>query len=124
MNKQNIITSFINAVAEAEAIGCYDGTYHWYLNTDDRSNDWAIVMSYMDYDGDGNERLYAKVAYQPSNSIMQCDYDIDWIMPYDYNTDDVWDTEISISSNTAKADIEWLLDQFDLCVKFELFTND
>ena len=112
MSKEVIINAFINAVAEME-INHYDGTYHWHLATDDNNNDWAIVMAYMDYDDDDNEHLYAKIAYQPNNSLMQCDYDIDWLMPYDKKTGDICDTELPVNSSSAKEDIEWLLEQFD-----------
>ena len=95
MNKENLTAAFANAVKDMQATH-FEGTYHWYLSTDDKGNDWAIVMSYMDYDDDGNESLYAKLAYQPSNSIMQCDYDIDWLMPYDEETGELYDTELSV----------------------------
>jgi len=112
MNNETIITAFANAVKDMEATH-FEGTYHWYLDSDDNGNDWAIVMAYMDHDGDGYERLYAKVAYQPSNSIMQCDYDIDWIMPYDEETGEVWDTKVSVDSSNAKSVVEWLLDNYN-----------
>lgn len=112
MNKENIITAFANAVNDMTATH-FDGTYHWHLHTDDNNNDWAIVMSYMDYDGNGNEELYAKLAYQPSNSIMQCDYDIDWLMPYDEETGEVFFTELSVDSSNAKSVVEWLLRCYD-----------
>lgn len=111
MNKENIITAFANAVKDMEATH-FDGTYHRHLDTDDNGNDWAIVMAYMDYDGDG-ESLYAKMAYQPSNSIMQCDYDIDWLIPYDEKTGEVWDTELSVDSSNAESVINWLLDYYE-----------
>lgn len=112
MNKNSIITAFENAVEEME-ICHFDSTYHWHLDTDDNGNDWAIVMAYMDYNGDGNEELYAKLAYQPSNSVMQCDYDIDWLMPYDEETGEVWYTELSVDSSNAESVINWLLDSYE-----------
>lgn len=115
MNKENIINAFVNAVKDMTATH-FDGTYHWHLNTDENNNDWAIVMAYMDYDGDG-DCLYAKLAYQPSNSIMQCDYDVDWLMPYDENTGEVWDTEMSVDLNNAEYAVAWLLEQYDECCK-------
>ena len=113
MNKENLIAAFANAVKDMTATH-FDGTFHWHLDTDENGNDWAIVMSYMDYDSDGNDRLYAKLAYQPSNSIMQCDYDIDWMMPYDETTGEVWDTEVSVySADYAEKIVNWLLRSYE-----------
>lgn len=68
------------------------GCYHWKVcaNTDD-NKDISIVLGW-DYYGieskermdkyyDDQFRLAAKVGYQPSNSIMQSDYDIDFNLP-------------------------------------------
>ena len=51
-----------------------------------------------------------KFAYQPRTSLMQ-EYDIDWLMPYDEETNEVDDTEIPISDNMD--DIKWLLEAYD-----------
>lgn len=113
MNKENLATAFANAVKEIQDTH-FEGTYHWHLDSDDNGNDWAIVMAYMDYDGDGNEKLYAKLAYQPSNSIMQCDYDVDWLMPYDEETGEVWDTEQMVySAEYAEELVNWLLKAYE-----------
>lgn len=45
---------------------------------------------------DDGYRLCVKVGYQPVNSMMQCDYDIDFNQVYDKETGDVYDTEISL----------------------------
>lgn len=109
MNVEKLINEFANAVDEMNETH-FGGTYYWRIDTDDDGNNWAIVLSYQDYDGDG-EKLYSKLAYQPSNSIMQCDYDIDWLMPYDKDTGEVYDTELSVySSADAKEAVTWLLD--------------
>lgn len=62
-------------------IGEYDG------------NTWAVVFAFMDYDGE--QKLYGKIAYQPKNSVMG-EYDIDWVIPYNSETGEIWDTEIEI----------------------------
>ena len=41
-------------------------------------------------------RLAIKVGSQPVNSIMQCDYDVDFNQVYDKETGDVYDTEICL----------------------------
>ena len=113
MNKENLVAAVAAAINEITATH-FIGTYHWHLDTDDNGNDWAIVMAYMDYNGDGNEKLYAKLAYQPSNSIMQCDYDVDWLMPYDETTGEEWDTEQMVySAEYAEELVNWLLKAYE-----------
>ena len=98
-----------------------EGCYHWWLETDNNGNNWAIVLGWQDgYEeddtdelSDGTWHLAAKVAYQPHNSIMQCDYDVDWTMPYDEETGDVWDTDTTVYLNdNHKETIDWLINQF------------
>lgn len=38
------------------------------------------------------QRVAWKVAYQSANNVMQCDFDVDWTMPYRIDTGDVYDT--------------------------------
>lgn len=85
-----------------------NGTYHWYLGQDKDNNDWAIVLGWQDgYEENKNDdctvdtwRICIKLAFQPSNSMLQCDYDIDWLMPYNKKTGDVYDTEYPIYPNS------------------------
>jgi hypothetical protein len=118
MNKETLIKQFGEAITEMRRTHD-NGTYHWNLEVDDNNNQWAIVLGWQDgYEEepeddctDGTWRLCAKLAYQPTNSIMQCDYDIDWLMPYDEETGEVDDNEIPIYPNTdLKEAINWLLD--------------
>lgn len=48
---------------------------------------------------DGTWRLGIKVGYQPINSMMQCDYDVDFNQVYDKETGDVYDSEIILYEN-------------------------
>ena len=83
-------------------------TYYWYLGQDDNNNDWAIVLGWQDgYEEDKNDdctngtwRICIKLAFQPSNSMLQCDYNIDWLMPYNKKTGEVYETEYSIYPNS------------------------
>ena len=123
MDKTKLVKEFANAVDNMRKTH-ENGTYHWYLGADENNNDWAIVLGWLDgFEADetddcmdGTWRLCAKLAYQPGNSIMQCDYDIDWLMPYDEETMEVDDTEIPIYSNINMANIEeiinWFLEQY------------
>lgn len=117
MDKARLISEFTNAVDDMQRTK-FNGTYHWDLGRDKSNNDWAIVLGWADgFDAeenddctDGTWRLCVKLAYQPCNSLMQCDYDWDWTMPYDEESGEVDDTEVSIYPNTDLAEtIEWLL---------------
>lgn len=55
---------------------------------------WAIVIGFYE------DELRCKLAYQTLNSIMQCDYDVDWLMPYNIDTGDVYDNEETIFADT------------------------
>ena len=68
---------------------------HYKILKETNKKRWAIVGSLMDWDNTGKYEHYAKIAYQPTNSLMQ-EYDIDWIMPYD-EKGNVEDTEIQIT---------------------------
>lgn len=72
---------------------------------------WAIVFAWMDWDNTDEWRFCGKVAYQPTNSMMQ-EYDIDWLMP---TTDDgeCDDTETGITSLSLEADVDWLLKEWE-----------
>lgn len=120
MNRTKLSQEFKNAVEEMKK-NHEPGTYYWYLGSDDK-NDWAIVLGWADgFEEDptdpclsGTWRICAKLAYQPSNSIMQCDFDIDWLMPYDEETMEVDDNEISIYPDTnLKEVVDWLLECWD-----------
>lgn len=86
------------------------GCYHWKIcaNTDD-NKDIYIVLGWTQYEYDsGNTKYYdkgynlaVKVAYQPSNSIMQCDYDVDFNLPYNpYNGEIDNDFEYLLTDTT------------------------
>ena len=116
-NFDNLVKEFTGAVEEMRTKHPI-GTYHWTLNVDDNGKKWAIVLGWADgYEEDeeddcmdGTYRLCAKLAYQPVNSMMQCDYDIDWLIPYDEETGEVDDTEVSIYPNDNLEEIIcWLL---------------
>ena len=120
MDKARLISEFVNAVDDMQRTK-FGGTYHWILGRDENGNDWAIVLGWADgFDTEENDdctlgtwRLCVKLAYQPWHSLMQCDYDVDWLMPYDEETGDVDDTEISIYPNTDLAEaIDWLYERY------------
>lgn len=64
-----------------------NGVHYWKLaNTN--GNIWAIVLGRTD-----DDYIAVKVAFQPNNSIMQCDYSVDWLLPYDKESGEVEDCE-------------------------------
>ena len=82
-------------------------------------NDWAIVVAWQDgfYEENlvikGGWDLCAKVAYQPKNSIMQCDYDVDWMMPYNERTGEIDDTDISlVLKKRDESNFKWLIENW------------
>lgn len=86
---KDVCDGFFNLLAEKPDESC--NTYVFYVKKNiawwDGKDDIAFVMAWMDRDGDGDWRIYGKIAKQPSNSAMQ-EYELDWT--------DVGDTEQEI----------------------------
>ena len=113
--------TFAVAVERMRSTHC-GGTYHWNLGQDDKGNNWAIVLGWSngfdpdetdDY-ADGTYRLCVKLAYQPSDSLLQCDYDIDWLMPHDETTGEIDVVEFAlIPELDLKMVWDWVLDAWE-----------
>ena len=103
MDKILLVNKVNEAVEELKNDKC--GTYFWNLDTDNNGNNWAIVLGF-----DSEDNICVKLAYQPNNSIMQCDYDIDWLTPYDEESGEVDDNELCIEDRVTEEEIGWLLD--------------
>lgn len=80
--------------------GC-DGVHYWKLTNKD-GNLWAIVVGWAEDDNpdDGTDKCHiagynvaAKIAFQPTSSIMQSDYSVDWLLPYDKDSGEVEECE-------------------------------
>ena len=69
---------------------------------------FAIVLAWMDWDNVEEWKIYGKVAYVPYNSGM-FEYDIDWLMPYDKETGEVWDTETEANDSDV---IDWWIKNY------------
>lgn len=93
--------AFLSMADAEERTGCT-----WFdLCTDFHRNRWAVVLGWGE---EGN--LRAKVAYQTGNSAMQCDYDVDWLMPFDENDGEVWNTDVAIEdAEDARSTLPWLV---------------
>ena len=72
-------------------------------------NRWAIVVAWIDWDNTNEWRLFGKVAYQPVNSIMQCGYDIDWLLP----TNDEGECDNAEVAIQSEYDIDWLIGEWE-----------
>jgi hypothetical protein len=116
----DVVNRIIDTIKEAESDGPSSTTYIVDLDYDDKGNRWAVVLGWVDYDGDDEYELWGKIAYLPKNSYMK-DYDYDWMMPYDEETGEVWDTEIS---NPGASDASWWLDQWELIKKEYINAQD
>lgn len=57
---------------------------------------------------DGDYRVCTKLAY--NDSALQCDYDVDWVMPFDEESGDVDDTECIYG---GRSDIEYLFHHWE-----------
>ena len=120
MNRAKLTNGFAEVVEEMRDTH-EELTYYWKLSVDDKQNQWAIVLGWVDgFEPDdkddctdGSYRLCVKLAYQPTNSIMK-DYDIDWVMPYNTKTKEVFDVEIPIYPGYSPTEIiNYLLDCYE-----------
>lgn len=118
----NEIRDFVEEAIEQFLDG-YNGTYFYKLGYSDfHDGDWALVIGWSNNgaedegyniaDGDGWE-VCMKLAY--NDSYMQTDFDMDWEMPYNEETGDVDDTQLSLSRNLDEAlkDVEWILKRWN-----------
>lgn len=98
----------------------------WFLDLETRNGKrWALVAAWMDWDDEDDWKMYAKLAYQPTNYLMQ-EYDIDWIMPYDEETGEVDDTELSFvkGSVVSEADVSWFESTWERFKKEYVYKED
>ena len=111
VNKKDVMVSEVNELLiqmkQDKRIACDDGwnvTYYYPLL---RSNGKTLAIVFgWDYE---YKQIMGKIAYLPNNSVMS-EYDVDWIMPYDESTGEVYDTETQIG---YLCDVEWLLDEWE-----------
>lgn len=82
-----------------------EGCYFKPLKIDNGNNKWGIVIGWgAGFDeqekttfSDGEYRICTKIAY--NDSALQCDYDIDFVMPYDKETGEVYDTDAELGTD-------------------------
>ena len=94
-------------------------TWHWLLASDGDYN-YELVLGFgsgfepnenefTDSNGDGLCLKWARIS---KRSAMN-DYDIDYEMPYDEKTGDVWDSELPVADYDMTNDVKWLVKDFE-----------
>lgn len=109
------------------------GTFSHRLGYDKYGNEFAIVFGYLSgyektdnkYNDDGWQ-VCGRVAYNPYNSCMACDLELDWIMPYCEESGEVWDTTIEIyNEDDITNNLKWLIDNYhQMVLELECFKED
>jgi hypothetical protein len=102
-NDANVL-AFRDFIENAYSIDL-DETYRMKIGYDNEDN-YFLVAGYVDGFEDG-AHLCVKIAKLVSNAMSE--YDIDFEMPIDTETGDVWDTEIS---DPTPDDAQWLYNEF------------
>lgn len=101
----------------AELVNGSFATYWFKLKTDKFGRTWAIVLGFSDAAIDDDPKYYSdtkspnfrictKVAY--NDSALQCDYDWDWVQPWDPQTGDVDDDDSPLVRQTTDKDWQQL----------------
>ena len=108
INVQNVLQDIEGL--RKEGTGCL----YYTMDTNDKENRWAITFGFMpDFTNNENDDDYwlvcGKIAYQPRNSIMQCDFDVDWLLPWNEANNEVETEDVEI---TSKDDVELLLNEW------------
>ena len=84
-----IISEVTNGIKACTKQASDIGTWVYYIDRDikynDKTVDVALVYTYNEQHNElidkSDDEIVIKLAHQPSNSVMQCDYDIDWQYP-------------------------------------------
>lgn len=82
-----------------------EGCYFKPLKIDNGNNKWGIVIGWGAGFNEqektpfsvGEYRICSKIAY--NDSALKCDYDIDFTMPYDKETGEVYDTDAELGTD-------------------------
>ncbi len=98
-------------------------TWHWELGHDDEKM-WCLVLGFMDgYEPNENEftdsygQTLALKWGAISNRSAMYEFDIDFEMPYDEETGDVWDSCTAVTSFDASRDVKYEIEDFYAFVK-------
>lgn len=98
------------------------GCCHFKGFTDDLGFTWSIVVGWSDGFDDG-WKICSKIAKQGPGYSMTCDYDLDFVMPYDIDTGEVFDTDTELGTN-YKLEAERLNKEFkEVTDRYAVFIN-
>ncbi len=108
--------SIKNIITSIPSDKTYTGCWFWRLGQIG-DHDFAIVIGWeFGYETDkldplchNNHHLAIKLGCQPHRSIMQCDFEVDWTMPYDPKTGDIEDTCTAIYTYDSQEYLEMLI---------------
>ena len=100
------LRSFAETVAKAKDGVCYKEI----KDLNDKDKRCAVVVGWIkdesdadlvsDTFSDGEWRVAAKIAFQGKNSMLQCDYEMDWYQAWWKEEGGVFDTEILLYEST------------------------
>ena len=95
----DFIQDALNGLKEDEVATYYyklGGRFHYVMGADDAKNYDAEDLKELALTNNGNP-IVGKIAVNCDD--LQCDYDMDWYMPINDRTGDVWDTETNFYNN-------------------------
>ena len=111
METKDIYEGFVKALSNLK--NGEEGVYYWKLSNTN-GNVWAIVLGWAEDDNEDNGtnkchklgyNLAVKIGFQSEKSIMQYDYSIDWLLPYDKETGEVADCEYFLFDKDIPSEI-------------------
>ena len=107
MLNQDLVKKFVNTIHTSPETTCWD------VFAEDDKYTWAVVFG--SYSEDGEDYIGVKIAYCPRRSAMK-EYDIDWMMPYNKETNEVDDTEVLFEDDDNVID--------SICSELSYFNNN
>ena len=114
-----LVRHFLEMAADVKNAEC-GGAYHVLAVDHEEMVRWALVIGWEPGHAEDPEdmdywQVCGKIAFQPLFCLMQFDYNVDWVLPYDKKTGKDDNTSIPIKS---EEDVLWLLRQWErICKK-------
>lgn len=90
---------------EDKKVGCWV-----YKLARKEGNLWALVVGWLPDDDNERREVYGGLAYQPSNSMLQCDLDFDWRMPESGDPEGDLDETLEPLEDYTDAGLSWVFD--------------
>lgn len=125
--REELKRDIADAIKEMGENKQFELTTYFTIETDVLGREWGIALGWMDgfdeqedsFGKVGDTELCGKVAYLMPRSLMT-EYDMDWTMPYDLKTGEVYDTETSFAVTDGNPEsitdgVEYLLNSYEEC---------